>query len=239
DCDLKAFTEIAAIVMDIGTGYTKAGFAGDDKPRVVLRSLVGIPIHQPVHDHNKGPDYYIGNSIPNDPWITKTRVVTNGIVTDWDALEMLWHYVFYQELRVAPEEHAILLSDAPLSPITNREKSAELLFEGFGVPALFIAHQTLLSLYSTGRTTGLIIESGLGKCKEGIHSELLNNIVLSGGSSMFPGFAERIQKEIGKLAPNRSKLNVYASPQRKFSSLWVRKKDYEEEGSVIVHRKCF
>uniref|UniRef100_A0A4W3GP21 Uncharacterized protein n=1 Tax=Callorhinchus milii TaxID=7868 RepID=A0A4W3GP21_CALMI len=356
-----AFTEIAAIVMDIGTGYTKAGFAGDDKPRVVLRSLVGIPIHQPVHDHNKGPDYYIGNSIPNDPWITKTRVVTNGIVTDWDALEMLWHYVFYQELRVAPEEHAILLSDAPLSPITNREKSAELLFEGFGVPALFIAHQTLLSLYSTGRTTGLIIESGLGvsytapihngytlphatfrldlaggclteymgklleecgnpfsseethivrniketccyvthdfqeemvasesdyltdyelpdghiitignerfrcpealfkpqvigladpglhilamkslqKCKEGIHSELLNNIVLSGGSSMFPGFAERIQKEIGKLAPNRSKLNVYASPQRKFSSLWVRKKDYEEEGSVIVHRKCF
>uniref|UniRef100_UPI00398F8D0E actin-1-like isoform X3 n=1 Tax=Pristiophorus japonicus TaxID=55135 RepID=UPI00398F8D0E len=314
------FTETAAVVMDNGTGYTKAGFAGDDKPRVVVRSLVGIP-NQTGDDPRKGPDYYISSAIPSDPWITKTQVVTSGIVTDWDALEMLWHHVFYHELRMAPEEHAVLLSDAPLPPTTNREKSAELLFEGFGVPAMYVAHQSLLSLYSTGRTNGLIIESGLGvsytapiyngytlphatyrldlagsrlseymamlleecgnpfspeemhiavgltvpglhvlamksleKCKAKHRPELLNNIVLSGGSSMFPGFAERIQKEMGELAPSRFKLNVDASPQRKFSvwiggsittslntfqSMWVYRKDYDEKGPAIVHRKCF
>ena len=48
--------------------------------------------------------------------------IEHGIITDWAAMERLWHHVFYNELMVAPEEHPLLLTEAPLSPRANREK---------------------------------------------------------------------------------------------------------------------
>lgn len=56
----------------------------------------------------------------------------------------------------------MLLTEAPLNPLTNREKAAEVLFETFNVPALFVAPQAILSLYASGRTTGVVLDSGDG-----------------------------------------------------------------------------
>jgi len=88
--------------------------------------------------------------------------IEHGIVEDWPAMEKIWHYTFYNDLRVDPSEHPILLTEAPLNPRMNREKIAEIMFETFNVPALYIATQAILSLYASGRTTGCVIDIGDG-----------------------------------------------------------------------------
>uniref|UniRef100_A0A0M3I7N7 Actin n=1 Tax=Ascaris lumbricoides TaxID=6252 RepID=A0A0M3I7N7_ASCLU len=65
-------------------------------------------------------------------------------------------------VQIFAEEHPVLLTEAPLNPLRNREKSAEIFFETFNVPALHIQMQAVLSLYSTGRTTGVVLDSGDG-----------------------------------------------------------------------------
>jgi actin-related protein len=142
------------IVIDIGSGVSKAGFAGDDQPRSVF-----VPI-------TAGPTRSM--SVLYDGWrpwrgnIPPKRPIERGVVVNWEALECVCREIFWDGVRVDPTEQAVLLTEAALTSKIHQERKAELLFEVFHVPALCIHPQALMSMYGTGRTTGLVLELGDG-----------------------------------------------------------------------------
>uniref|UniRef100_A0A2K5C7T6 Actin gamma 1 n=1 Tax=Aotus nancymaae TaxID=37293 RepID=A0A2K5C7T6_AOTNA len=153
--------EIAALVIDNGSGMCKADFAGDDAPRAVFPSIVGCPRHQ-------------------------------GVMPSFLGMESC------------------------------------------GI------HETTFN--------------SIMKCDVDIRKDLYANTVLSGSTTMYPGIADRVQKEITALAPSTMKIKIIAPPERKYSvwiggsilaslstfqQMWISKQEYDESGPSIIHCKCF
>ena len=358
------------IVIDAGSSVCTAGYGGQDAPDVVFHSIKdGQSIKKMRMTHQP----YVSTCDFGYP-------VKRGCVINWDNMEKIWHQIF-KDLYVAPENVPVLLTEPCLRGKANREKMIEIMFEAFNIPAMHIAYQAVLSLFASGRSTGLVLDCGDGLCQcvpiwddrivpkvfavedldlggcdlteylrlmlfehgysfttpsdldivrnikenfcyvstedsfapvnmsnytlpdnlatdqvtqvtmgserfrcpealfspsllrkdlyPGIHNtcyhsilncgpqyidHMLANIVLSGGSTMFPGFAERLSKELNLLAyPSEAK--IIAPPERNYS-VWrggsktaslpsfmeewcFPRKEYDEYGSALAHRNHF
>lgn len=305
--------------------------------------------------------------------------IEHGIMRKSDDMEKILRCTFFHELRVDPEEHAVLLTDPPQNSKPNREKVAQIMFESFSVPSLSLASQSVLPLYATGNKTGVALDCGetmtcvapvfdgyklpdstlclnLGgrnlnsfilaflskngyeckenwerdtareikeklcyvaldpkaeaekaaasheidktyempdgktltignerflcpevlfqptlaevgeknvqetlyqsimKCPVDLRRSMYQNVQLAGGSTLFPGFAERLEKELTALAPSTMKVKVASPPERQyavwiggsvlasmssFEKMWISKEEYKETGPSVVHQKCF
>ena len=155
-----------AIVVDNGSGTIKAGFGGHESPLAVFPSLVGRPnlSHAGILDVLRhGDEVYIGDEAFARRGVLRLRYpVEHGVVTNWDDMERIWHHTFYNELRIPPEEHPVLLTEPALNPKANRERMTQLMMETFNVPKMYVSIQPVLALHASGQKTGLVLTSGDG-----------------------------------------------------------------------------
>ena len=157
--------DVEALVVDNGSGICKAGFAGDDAPRVAFPSIIGRLNQHRVMDGMEQKDLYVGHKAQTKRDILSlTCPIEHGIVTNWDDMEKIWHHTFYNELQVEPEKYSVLLTEAPLNPKANREKMAQVMFETFNSPAMHVAIQPVLDMYCFGRVSGIMVGLGDGVC---------------------------------------------------------------------------
>jgi actin, other eukaryote len=151
------------LVVDNGTYAIKAGINGNDSPTHTFMNLVGQPFHDGIPgtaEHTESCK--IGSQIIDPSLYRLERPMERGVVRDWDLMSQVWNHMFYNELRLVPDEHAVFMTEIILAPKRNREKAAEILFETFNVPALQFASPLLLGMYSIGKTTGVSIDIGEG-----------------------------------------------------------------------------
>jgi len=172
------------IVMDVGTSSTKAGFAGGSKPKVVVGTKIGRPKHMRIMpggaleeditssdnhttDHNGRPgSIFVGSKLDEHRGafvleypMDRGHVVPGG----WDAMEKIWEHIYSRpNLDAKADDHPVLLTECPLNSKSNREATAEIFFETYRAPALFLSPPAVLSLYASGRTTGVVLDVGEG-----------------------------------------------------------------------------
>lgn len=170
-------TESIPIVLDNGSGNIKAGFSGAARPSIIFPTVVGRPRRTAVPPRVTNSNQYIGKqALANKDILTIHHSIEHGIITNWDDMEKIWYHTFYEELHVVPEEHPLLITEASLNPKANRDKMAQILFEQFNVPgktetsfmykllslALYVANQAVLSFYTSGTLSGIVLQSGDG-----------------------------------------------------------------------------
>ncbi|XP_028922218.1 actin-85C-like [Ornithorhynchus anatinus] len=155
--------DVPAVIFDNGSGLCKAGIAGDNVPRSVITAIVGRSKVRATMLEAGQKDYYVGEEAQSKRGVLSLNYpIDHGIVTSWDDMERIWRHVYQCELKIRASEQPVLLTEAPLNPLKNREKMTEIMFEGFSVPAMHVAVQAALALYASARTTGVVADSGDG-----------------------------------------------------------------------------
>jgi len=166
-------THMPAVVLDNGTGYTKMGFAGNMEPQFIIPTAIAA---KKVDVGTKGAnlddlEFYIGDEASDySKTLGINYPVRKGQVDNWTQMEQVWQHSIFKYLRAEPEDHYFCITEPPLNPPENREFAAEVFFETFNVPGLYIAVQAVLALCAswtssqvTEKTlTGTVIDSGDG-----------------------------------------------------------------------------
>ncbi|XP_033755509.1 actin, cytoplasmic 2-like isoform X2 [Pecten maximus] len=154
--------EDPCVVLDNGSHRIKAGYAGDDSPRSIFRTIVGTPLFEgQTIDGKSQQKFYVGDQLKIEDMDTLEirRPIERGIVTDWEAMGAVWNFVF-GDLRVNPSDHNVLVTEPQMNPKSNREKMAQVMFEKIQPRGMYVISPNVLSLYASGRGSGLVVDSG-------------------------------------------------------------------------------
>ena len=148
-----------AVVIDNGTGFTKMGYAGNLDPDFVIPTAIAeIDKKSNLNVSIKNDEYnfYIGEEGINQAKTSKKHKLfypmQNGIIESWDLMEKYWHQSIYNYLKCDPQEHNFVLTEPPMNPPENRENIAEIFFETFNVPGLYIGVQAVFALLGCSKT---------------------------------------------------------------------------------------
>ena len=136
------------LVIDNGSRWIKAGFSKDEAPRSIAPAIVGNVKHKGVMVGTDSRSSLVGAVAESKRGLLDvTSPMSGGEVTDWTAMEQIWHHTFFNELSVSPEEQSVLLTEAPVNTLEQRKRTLELMFESFCVPSVYIGNTAVLSLY--------------------------------------------------------------------------------------------
>lgn len=153
--------DIKAIVIDTGSKFSRIGFSGDPYPYTTVHTFVGQAKY--VCSIYPVEILYYGDSAYNKyNLMYPFYPVKRGIIADWDKMEPFLKFLFEEEFRVNASEHPVFFAEVPFNPKSNREKLIELMFETYNAPSFFMKNQAVLSLLSSSRNTGVVVESGDG-----------------------------------------------------------------------------
>ena len=160
---------LGCIVIDNGSSFSEgmqAGFAGEDVPSTVLPTVTAVL--------DKGAQMHINpvnqRTIVGDEAVSKIGISTlscpvkRGVIDDWDNMNAIWHHIFYNDLKIQPSEHSVIMTERILNPFSNRSKMMESMFETYGCQGFNVEYKAILSCYgyAHGRTTGMMIQIGDG-----------------------------------------------------------------------------
>ena len=151
------------IIINLGSGTLKAGFASDDAPKCIFPMVIGKPLQPGILVGMDQKEYYVGvEAIQKKSLLKIDYPIVEGQVTDIAHMREIFTHLFNNELRISPEEHKIMITEPPNNPKENREALTELMFTEFKVPKLYLGNQAVLSLFATGKTTGTVLDAGDG-----------------------------------------------------------------------------
>lgn len=122
------------IVIDNGSSLIKAGFAGDDQPRIIAPNVVGRSRHRSETTKISTDEQFIGSeAIKRKDSLVLRHPIERGIITNWDDMELTWKNIFDIDLHIKSEEHVYMLCEPILNPKLNRERLTQTFFESFDV----------------------------------------------------------------------------------------------------------
>ncbi|AOA61642.1 Dynactin complex actin-related protein [Komagataella phaffii CBS 7435] len=154
------------IVLDNGSGIIKLGFAGQEQPLVYAPNILGRHKYSKVMTVSEidgiSDPILVGKTAQKHRGILKLSYpMKNGHISDWNDIELIWNQLLTKDLKVNDvSDHPILVTEIPFNNVKNREKLTSMIFESFNFPALNLSIPAVLSLYSSGRTTGVVLDSG-------------------------------------------------------------------------------
>lgn len=152
------------VIIDIGEAFVKVGFAGEEKPTSIFPTVIGKPKYKPVMQVEGGSkEIYVGNDAMNKRGVMKiSHPISRGTIMDWDAYYSILTHIFYNELRINPEQANILYAENCLTTPDIKKFIARIFLETYKCKSVYIANAPTLALFSAGLVTGIVVESGEG-----------------------------------------------------------------------------
>lgn len=153
--------EVAAIVVDIGSSVSKFGSAGEDTPRHVFRSEIG-------HCNSK---VYLDAAIRPTPERIEIKKLISNEILDWEVAEsLIQHGIDHMRLN-SPQQHPILFAESHFKSTQDKIKLVEYTFETLGAPGIYMSPNAVLSSFSVGKPSSVVVDFGSSKTHVSVVSD--------------------------------------------------------------------